>query len=130
MSTQPRSSRSLRTGLAALAVGVIVVGAVGLAVSLLLGQGRVGSEPGSTLVEMHGDGNAVSERFDARPGWSIAWENSGQYFSYTIHGDVEFGQVITQNGPGSGVTTPVPSGNFFIEVVAQGPWSITVTQGD
>lgn len=111
------------------AVGVSIV-VVALGYWFLVGPGRPGSESGSTIVEMSGDGNKVSEQFYARRGWSIEWENTGQYFSYTIHGDVEFGQVITQNGPGSGITSPVPVGDFFIEVVAQGPWSITVIQGD
>lgn len=103
---------------------------MGVGYWLFAGPGRRGGEPGSTIAEMRGDGNKVSKEFCARRGWSIDWENTGQYFSYTIHGDVEFGQVITQNGPGNGITSPVPTGNFSIEVVAQGPWSITVTQGD
>jgi hypothetical protein len=113
-------------------VGAIVVVAlvVGVGYWLFLGPGRPGGPPGSTLVEMSGDGSKVSKHFYARRGWEIEWQNTGQYFSYTIHGDVEFGQVITQNGPGNGITSPVPTGNFFIEVVAQGPWTITVIQGD
>lgn len=113
-------------------VGATVILAVTAAVGywLLAGPGRLGGDSGSTLVALSGDGNKISGPFDARRGWQIEWENSGQYFSFTIHGDVEFGQVITQNGPGSGITSPVPTGHFFIEVVAQGPWSIKVTQGD
>jgi hypothetical protein len=108
-----------------LAVLVIVLG-----YWFLLGPGRLGGEAGSTLVEVSGDGNKVTRHFYARKGWQIYWENTGQYFSYTIHGDTEFGQVITQNGPGNGITSPVPTGTFFIEVVAQGPWLIKVIQGD
>jgi hypothetical protein len=109
-------------GLAAIAVVAII-----FAMSL---PGRRGGDPGATILEMSGRGNETSEKFYARQGWSIEWENTGQYFSYTIHGDVEFGQVITQNGAGNGITSPVPTGTFFIEVVAQGPWSIKVIQGD
>ena len=112
-------------GIAVLIVTVLVTG-----YWFLQGPGRQGGEPGSTVVELRGDGNKISKQFYARSGWQIDWENTGSYFSYTIHGDVEFGQVITQNGPGSGITSPVPVGNFSIEVVAQGPWSITVIQGD
>jgi hypothetical protein len=112
---------------AAVVVGIVVLGA---GFWFVLGPGRTGGEPGSTLVTLSGDDNSVSAHFYARRGWQVEWENTGSYFSYTIHGDVEFGQVITQNGPGSGITSPVPVGNFFIEVVAQGPWTITVTQGD
>jgi hypothetical protein len=104
--------------------------AAALVLWLVAGQGSEGGPPGSVVIELHGDGNAVSERFPARKGWSIEWENTGSYFSYTIHGDVEFGQVITQNGPGNGITSPVPTGSFFIEVAAQGPWAIKVIQGE
>jgi hypothetical protein len=113
-------------------VGAILIALVLVGISFIavFHPGRVGGEPGSSVVEMSGDGNKVSTHFDARSGWSIQWQNTGTYFSYTIHGDTEFGQVITQNGPGNGITSPVPTGNFFIEVVAQGPWTITVIQGD
>jgi hypothetical protein len=112
-------------------VGVLVAAVLlaGLGYWLFAGPAQPGGLGGSTIVEMSGDGNKVSKHFYARSGWSIVWENRGKYFSYTIHGDTEFGQVITQNGPGNGITSPVPMGNFFIEVVAQGPWSIQVVQG-
>jgi hypothetical protein len=105
---------------------VLLVGAY----LVLLGPLRAGGPSGGTVLKISGSGNDVSRHFTARSGWQIEWENTGSYFSFTIHGDVEFGQVITQNGPGNGITAPVPTGNFFIEVVAQGPWSLTVTQGD
>jgi hypothetical protein len=103
---------------------------VALGYYFVLGPGRPGGPSGAVIVEMSGDGNEASKTFYARRGWEIDWENTGSYFSFTIHGDVEFGQVITQNGPGNGITSPVPTGNFFIEVVAQGPWTLTVTQGE
>ena len=112
------------------AAAILIVAVMGIGCSSLEGSAGPGGGPGSTLVALSGNGNKVSEDFYARRGWSIEWENTGQYFSYTIHGDVEFGQVITQNGPGSGITSPVPVGTFSIEVVAQGPWSIKVIQGD
>lgn len=128
MSARDRQSRDRRLWL----IGAVVAAALAFALGywFLVGPGKPGGVPGSELAQLHGDSNAVSDQFNARRGWRIEWENTGQYFSYTIHGDVEFGQVITQNGPGSGITSPVPAGDFFIEVVAQGPWSITVIQGD
>ncbi len=113
--------------LATIAAAALILGA---GYWFALGPGRPGGEAGSTLAALSGEGNAVSEHFIARRGWSIEWENTGSYFSYTIHGEVEFGQVITQNGPGNGITSPVPTGTFFVEVVAQGPWSLKVIQGD
>jgi hypothetical protein len=123
----PAAGRAPRSWLVA-AVGLLVVAAIVVVVALAL-LGRRGGEPGSTILEIAGRANETSEPFYARQGWSIEWENTGEYFSYTIHGDIEFGQVITQNGPGNGVTSPVPTGTFFIEVVAQGAWSIKVVQG-
>jgi len=129
---QPRgwtlSGGSKRIWLAAF-FGALIV-AIVVAVAALSLVPRSGGDPGSAILEMSGQGNKTSERFLARQGWSIEWENTGPYFSYTIHGDVEFGQVITQNGPGNGITSPVPTGKFFIEVVAGGPWSLKVIQGD
>jgi hypothetical protein len=109
---------------------ILIVALLAMAYWRFQGPGRQGGEPGSVVVELRGTGNATSKPFIARTGWRIEWENTGSYFSFTIHGDVEFGQVIAQNGPGSGITSPVPTGNFSIEVVAQGPWSVTVIQGD
>lgn len=109
---------------------ILVVVGIGLGWYYLAGPGRPGGPPGSVVVEMSGDGNWRSDTFHARRGWEIQWENTGQHFSYTIRGDVDFGQVINQNGPGNGITSPVPTGNFFIQVAATGPWSITVIQGE
>jgi hypothetical protein len=108
---------------------VVAAAALGVILAIAMAPPR-GGPSGSTILEMSGNGNKTSDPFYARPGWSVNWENSGKYFSYTIHGDVEFGQVVTQNGPGNGITSPVPTGNFFIEVVAQGPWSLRVIQGE
>jgi len=119
-----------RLTILSVAAVILIVAVMAIGCSPLEAPARSGGDPGSTLVALSGDGDKVSEDFYARSGWSIEWENTGQYFSYTIHGDVEFGQVITQNGPGSGITSPVPVGTFSIEVVAQGPWSIKVIQGD
>jgi hypothetical protein len=123
-----RGGGSPRVWLAAV-LGVIVLAVAGAIIVMSLSDRR-GGDPGSLILEMNGLANETSDTFFARAGWSIEWENTGEYFSYTIHGDVEFGQVITQDGPGNGITSPVPTGNFFIEVAAEGPWSIKVLQGD
>jgi hypothetical protein len=119
--------RRLVFGLTVAALAIVVLSGLGL--WSVVGPGRAGGAPGSILVAIRGDADATSEPFHVREGWQIEWENTGQYFSYTIHGDVEFGQVIAQNGPGSGITSPVPVGEFWIEVASQGPWTVTVIQG-
>jgi hypothetical protein len=94
------------------------------------GPGRPGGEAGSVIADLSGSGNTQSPTFFARENWQIEWQTEGQAFSFAIHGDVDFGTVVTQDGPGSGISSPTATGDFFIEVTAEGPWSITVTQGD
>lgn len=113
---------------AAALLGAVLVAALGY--WFLAGPGRAGGPPGSVLADLAGEGDALSDSFFARRGWQIEWETSGTHFAYTIRGDVEFGQVINQNGPGNGITSPVPTGTFRIQVSAEGPWSIKVIQGD
>ena len=125
---RPSAGGRARTWLVAILV-LLAAAALGVILAISTATKR-GGDSGSLGLEMSGSGNETSETFFARQGWSIDWENTGQYFSYTIRGDVEFGQVVTQNGPGNGSTSPVPTGNFFIEVVAQGPWSMRVVQGE
>ena len=126
--TQASNRRVWISGIVLGVVLLVVVGA--LAYWFVAGPGRAGGPPGSVVLQMSGDSDNLSKEFYVRPGWSIQWENTGTHFSYTIRGDVDFGQVINQNGPGNGITSPVPTGNFRIQVAAEGPWSITVIQGD
>jgi hypothetical protein len=117
-----------------LVIGVVAFVAViaGLGVWYLLSQNKPGGQAGSTLVDLSGTSDAVSESFVARSGWQIVWETEGDRLEISIRGAgaVDIGTVVTQDGPGSGITTPVPSGDFVIEVTAEGPWAIQVIQGD
>lgn len=94
------------------------------------GPGQAGGPPGSTVADLSGNANAESETFFVRSGWQIHWETEGERFEYAIEGDRSIGTVISQDGPGSGITSPVPAGNFRIIVRADGPWRIQVIQGD
>ena len=96
----------------------------------LAGPGRAGGAPGSVIGEFSGTDDQTTPSFLARRGWQIQWESEGDQFEYAIRGDVDIGTVVDQGGPGSGITSPVPSGNFRLEVRASGPWTIRVTQGD
>jgi hypothetical protein len=97
---------------------------------LILGPGRQGGPAGSVLVELSGNGDTTSVEFFARHGWQIQWETEAESFQLSIHGDPEIGPAIDQEGPGSGVTSPVPSGTFRLEVKSDGSWSLNVVQGD
>lgn len=96
-----------------------------------LGPGRqLVSPAGSNVAEFSGDGDQTTDSFTVREGWAIEWQSSGERFAYAIRGDRDFGTVIDIDAPGNGVTSPTGSGTFFLDVTAEGPWSITVRQGD
>ncbi len=84
--------------------------------------------PPTTVLEIEGTGDQVSEPFDVKEGWQILWQTDGTAFAFAIRGDQNVGQVVRQTGPSSGVTSIVPVGSFFLEVTATGPWSIKVVQ--
>jgi hypothetical protein len=125
---EPSRLRDRRLWLVAV-LGLAVVLVVG-AYWYLTGPGRPGGEAGTVILEMSGEADATSQSIFARTGWLIAWETEGSNFSMDLTGDVNFGTVVTQDGPSSGITSPVASGNFRIVVQAAGPWTITVYQGD
>lgn len=112
--------------------------AVAIAVLVLLGVVAVAfgparsllSPPGSSVAEFAGNGNLRTASFEVREGWAIHWESSGRHFAFSIGGDRDFGTVIDVNEPGSGVTSPVGHGRFYIDVQADAPWTLRVTQGD
>jgi hypothetical protein len=88
------------------------------------------SPRGSAVAEFSGDGDQTTESFSVREGWSIHWENSGSEFSFAITGDRDFGTVIDQDEPGSGVTSPVGEGTYQLEIQAEGPWEVRIVQGE
>jgi hypothetical protein len=87
------------------------------------------SPPPTTVLEIEGAGDLVSESFDVVNGWQILWQTDGESFAYAIRGDQDVGTVVKQTGPSSGVTSIVPFGRFHLEVTAKGSWSIKVVQG-
>lgn len=116
-----------------LAAFVIVIAAAVAAVAgwyWLAGPGRSGGEAGAVLMQLSGRGSANSESFVARDGWQIHWQTEGTRFQISIDGDVDIGVAVEQAGPGSGITTPVPTGTFSLSVDAEGPWMLEVTQGN
>lgn len=131
--TVPESTREARRRrrlwVATLAVFLLAILAAALYWYMIHGPGQA-SPPGSTVLEFSGEGNETTEPFSVRPGWRIDWENEGDQFSFAIRGDRDFGTVVEQQEPGSGITSPTGGGSYHLEVTATGPWSITVFQGD
>lgn len=123
-------ARRTTTAAAAAVVGLIVLAAIGYWF-LTLGPGQTLVSPaGSTVAEFSGEGDQTTDEFEVREGWAIHWENSGESFSFAITGDRDFGTVIDQSEPGSGVTSPVGAGAYRLEIAAEGPWAIRIVQGD
>jgi hypothetical protein len=72
----------------------------------------------------------VSPPFEVVPGWQIQWQIDGASLAIAVSGDQNLGVVVDEAGPASGVTSLAPAGTFRLDIVANGPWSITVIQGD
>lgn len=111
---------------------LLLLVAVGAAVYWLVfhGPGQALISPaGSAVIELSGDGDQVTDEFRVREGWSIHWENVGDEFAFAITGERDFGVVVEQTEPGSGVTSPVGGGTYRLEVQADGPWTIRIVQG-
>lgn len=82
----------------------------------------------TTVASFSGTGDKTTPTFKVREGWQIQWKNTGKSFSFAITGDRDFGTVINQKKPGSGVTSPVGSGKFRLNIKAVGGWSIQILQ--
>jgi hypothetical protein len=91
---------------------------------------QIVSPAGSTVAAFGGEGNQTTATFKVREGWGIQWESQGTQFAFAIQGDRDFGKVIDINEPGTGVTSPTGAGSFHLEVTANGPWTISITQGN
>jgi hypothetical protein len=87
------------------------------------------SPAGSTVAELSGSGDQTSTTFRVRAGWQINWEATANHFAVAIVGDKDLGTVVSRDEPGSGVTVRSDAGNYRLEVRADGPWTIRVTQG-
>lgn len=111
-------------------VGVVTVAAAGLWFFTLGPGQRVLSPAGSTVAHFNGPGAATTGEFRVREGWQIHWDSESDTFSLAIRGDRDFGTVVEVDEPTSGITAPVGGGTFFLEVSAEGDWSVEVIQGD
>ena len=126
--TRRRRPRPGAVAAAALIVALVIVGGYWFVTQ---GPGRqLLSPPGSTVAEYNGTGDGKTGTFTVREGWAINWETTGSRFALAIRGSRDFGTVIDVNEPGNGVTSPVGSGTFWIELKAEGPWTIRIAQGE
>jgi hypothetical protein len=122
-----------RPGRTVTAVVVLLVLVVGIGVYWFLTQGpgnRLVSPAGSDITAFTGDGDQTTTSFEVRDQWQVHWENSGDTFNFAINGDQDLGTIVEQDGPGSGVTSVVAGGTFYLDISAEGPWEIRITQGE
>ena len=82
----------------------------------------------TSVASFSGTGDKTTDPFRVRAGWQIQWKNTGKKFSFAITGDRDYGTIIIRTSPGIGVTSPVGSGTFRLNVNANGPWSIQIFQ--
>ena len=69
-------------------------------------------------------------RIISPPRWQIEWHNDGKEFGFAIRGDRDYGTVINVHESTSGLTSPVAAGSYYLEIAADGPWSIKVVRGE
>jgi hypothetical protein len=112
------------------AVAALVLVAAGYGLYYLFGRGTGEPPPRTDVAEFSGDSDATTESFTVQEPWQIHWETEGESFSYAIEGDRDYGTIIEQEGPGSGVTSPVGSGTFHLEITADGPWHVQIFQNE
>ena len=124
-----RSRVRTRSGIAALAVLVVVL-VVGGYWFFTEGPGwSIVSPRGATVASFSGNGDQATPSFRVREGWRIDWKSTGTSFAMTISGDVNMGTVVQVEGPKDGLTAPPEKGTFHLEIKAAGPWTATILQG-
>ena len=87
-------------------------------------------QPQEVILTLQGDSHEISDSFEVKPGWQIQWQIDGSSIAIAITGDQNLGVPVDQPDPASGVTGISQGGVFRLEIAANGPWSITVIDGE
>jgi hypothetical protein len=127
---QLRAPRRMSNRAVGLAVAAVVLVAAGYGIYYLFGHGTGAPPPRTDVAEFSGDSSQTTDSFSVQEPWQIHWETEGESFSYAIEGDRDYGTIIEQDGPGSGVTSPVGSGTFHLVITADGPWTVRIFQNE
>ena len=88
------------------------------------------AQPQEVILTLQGDSHEISDSFEVKPGWQIQWQIDGDAIAIAVSGDPNLGVVIDQEGPASGVTGIAQGGEFSLNIVANGPWKVTVIDGE
>lgn len=92
------------------------------------GRSAPAVSPIRSVTEFNGTADETTDAFQVHEGWQLHWETTGEAFAFAITGDRNFGTVVRQEGPGSGITSPIGAGIFRLEIKAKGPWSVRIIQ--
>ena len=82
------------------------------------------------IFSIRGTKHEVTDSFEAKPGWQIQWQTEGESIAVAVSGKPNLGVVINQKGPSSGVAGIAEGGRYALNIVAIGPWKITVVDGE
>lgn len=91
---------------------------------------RIISPEGSSVAQFTGTGDLASQSFTVRDGWRMRWSTSGERLSVAIRGDRNLGTVVDVEGPDTGTSVPPVGGTYHLEIAAEGPWTVTILQGE
>ncbi len=129
----PRSSK--KPLLLAAAAAVLLLVAV-LAPQLLPERTQPSQEESAAettpevIAEFEGEGDERTPTFQVEEGWQVHWSSDGGSFEMDVIGDPGLGTLVTDGGQVSGVASPVPAGQFALDIRAEGPWTARVLQVD
>lgn len=126
---------------------VLVVGGFGLATVMVVGNpepdapagpGLASGRPSAdatpqpqegVLLDIEGEGDAVTDRFAARENWEIRWQAAGNA-PFTVELFADDGQargaIVEAEVAGDGSTFVSEAGTFYFLVSTDGPWKVQV----
>jgi hypothetical protein len=87
----------------------------------------------TVVEEASGSGNKVIGPFRVQNAWELHWDFKGPLLQIFVNQtDAPLPNLpvddAKQDGPGQGYERQEKSGTFYLKVVAQGEWTITVVQ--
>jgi hypothetical protein len=86
--------------------------------------------PRQVVLSVTGESHEITDTFEVKPGWQIHWQTDGTSIAVAVTGASNLGVLIDYPGPASGVTGVAEGGEYRLEIEANGPWSITVIDGE
>lgn len=88
------------------------------------------SQPqGDVILELEGDGEAISDHFSVKGNWELRWESRGSGpFTVELFTDdgTSRGIIVQGEGGKDGSAFASEEGSFSLLITAEGPWSIRV----